>query len=149
MGCGGCAKTGICIVQDDMQELYEKVDETDILFLVSPTYFYGPSALIKAFIDRIQARWSRRYLLKSRIRQDDKRLGYLLSTAATRGKKLFDASILIAKSYFDAIDMAYGGEFVVRGVDEKGELQALPEELDRARNFAREIATEFQKSSTD
>lgn len=149
IGCGGCEKTGMCIVQDDMQELYEKVDETDILFLVSPTYFYGPSALIKAFIDRIQARWSRRYLLKSRIRQDDKRLGYLLSTAATRGKKLFDASILIAKSYFDAIDMAYGGEFVVRGVDEKGELQALPEELDRARNFAREIATEFQKSSTD
>lgn len=147
-GCGGCEKTGMCIAQDDMQELYEKVDEADLLFLVSPTYFYGPSAQIKAFIDRIQARWSRRYLLKTRIRQDDKRLGYLLSTAATRGKKLFDASILIAKSYFDAVDMVYGGEFVVRGVDGKGELEALTDELERARDFGREIADEFLQDAS-
>jgi multimeric flavodoxin WrbA len=143
IGCGGCEKTGMCIVQDDMQELYDKVDEADILFLASPTYFYGLSAQIKSFIDRIQARWSRRYLLKTRVRQEDTRLGYLVCTAATHGKRLFEGSILVAKSYFDAVDMAYGGEFLVRGVDEKGALDNYPEELERARTFAREIADAY------
>ena len=144
IGCGGCEKTGMCIVKDDMLDLYEKIDLADIILLASPTYFYGLSAQLKGFIDRIQARWSRRYLLKIRTRTEDKRLGYLVCTAATQGKKLFDGSILVAKSYFDAIDMLYGGAFVVRGVDEKGALKNLPDELQRAETFALQIAREYQ-----
>lgn len=144
IACGGCEKTGMCIIKDDMQVLYEKIDLADIILLASPTYFYGVSAQIKAFIDRIQARWSRRYLLKIRTRPDDKRLGYLISTAATRGKKLFDGSILVAKSYFDAIDMTYGGTFVVRGVDEKDALENQPDEIRQAEAFALEIILAYQ-----
>lgn len=144
-GCGGCEKTGLCVIKDDMGDLYPKVDAADIIFLISPVYFYGISAQIKTFIDRFQARWSRKYLQEIRFRQEDNRKGYLISTAATHGKKVFDGSILVAKSYFDAIDVAYGGSFVVRGVDEKGALQDKAEELQRAEAFAREIAEEFQE----
>ena len=144
IACGGCEKTGMCVVKDDMLDLYEKIDLADILLLASPTYFYGLSAQLKAFIDRIQARWSRRYLLKIRTRQEDKRLGYLVCSAATQGKKLFDGSILVAKSYFDAIDMAYGGGFVVRGLDEKGAIENHPDELQRAETFALEIVKEYR-----
>ncbi len=144
IACGGCEKTGMCIIKDDMQGLYEKIDLADIILLVSPTYFYGLSAQIKAFIDRIQARWSRRYLLKMRTRLDEKRLGYLICTAATHGKKLFDGSILVAKSCFDAIDMTYGGAFVVRGVDEKSALENRPDEIEQAEAFALEIIRTYQ-----
>lgn len=144
IACGGCEKTGMCIVKDDMIDLYNKIDLADIILLASPTYFYGVTAQIKAFIDRIQARWSRRYLMKVRTRQEDKRLGYLISTAATHGKKLFDGSILVAKSCFDAIDVTYGGAFVVRGVDEKGALQNQPEEIQQAEAFALEILAAYQ-----
>jgi multimeric flavodoxin WrbA len=144
LGCGGCEKTGMCIIKDDMLDLYEPIDLADIILLASPTYFYGLSAQIKGFIDRIQARWSRRYLLKIRTRQEEKRLGYLVCTAATQGKKLFDGSILVAKSYFDAIDMTYSGAFVVRGVDHKGDLEKHPDELQRAKAFALEIVKEYQ-----
>ncbi|MBE0583696.1 MAG: flavodoxin family protein [Desulfofustis sp.] len=144
IACGGCEKTGMCIVKDDMIDLYDKIDLADIILLASPTYFYGVSAQLKAFIDRIQARWSRRYLMKVRTRQEDKRLGYLISTAATHGKKLFDGSILVAKSYFDAIDVTYGGAFVVRGVDEKGALQNQPGGIQQAEAFALEILETYQ-----
>ena len=76
-GCGGCEKTGMCVVKDDMIDLYRRTDEADIIILASPIYFYGPSAQLKTYIDRFQARWSRKYLLKERVRQNEKR-GWLL-----------------------------------------------------------------------
>jgi multimeric flavodoxin WrbA len=144
IGCGGCAKTGLCVIKDDMGELYPMIDAADIIMLASPTYFYGLSAQTKAFIDRIQARWSRKYLLNIRVREQDRRRGYLICTAATQGKRLFDGSILVAKSFFDAIDVAYGGELLIRGVDEKGAAQSLPDEMERAGEFARQICEEFR-----
>ncbi|SDP32941.1 flavodoxin family protein [Desulforhopalus singaporensis] len=138
-GCGGCDKTGVCVVKDDMGPIYEKVDEADRVMMVSPVYFYSLSAQCKIFGDRMQARWARRYLLKERFRQNDQRKGYLLSTAATRGKKIFDCSILTARYIFDAMDLEYGGEFLVKGVDERKAVMQSPEEMERARQFAADI----------
>jgi multimeric flavodoxin WrbA len=143
IACGGCEQTGQCIVKDDMIDLYGKVDEADLIFLVAPTYFYGLSAQIKRFIDRIQARWSRKYLLKSPFRKEDTRRGYLICTAATQGKKLFDGSVLVAKSFFDAIDVPYGGELLIRGVDQRGDFSQNREEIDKAELWAMEIAAIF------
>jgi len=143
LGCGGCEKTGMCVVKDDLIDLYHKVDNADIVFLVTPVYFYGPTAQLKTFIDRFQARWSRKYLLNQRFRRNDRRRGYLLATAATKGAKVFDPCILIAKSFFDTIDVDYGDELVVRGVDERGALKNSPDELERARRFGGEIVRTF------
>jgi len=143
IGCGGCDETGECIVKDGMTGLYEKLDEADVIFLVGPTYFYGLSAQLKGFIDRIQARWSRKYLLKAPFRKEDTRKGYLVCTAATHGKKLFDGSVLVAKSFFDALDMDYGGSLLIRGVDGRSEFAEKQEEVENARALAREIAREF------
>lgn len=140
IGCGGCEKTGECVVKDDMTELYQKVDEADLIFLAAPTYFYGLSAQTKSFIDRIQARWSRKYLLKVTFRQGEPRAGYLVCTAATHGKKLFDGSVLVAKSFFDAIEVEYGGSLLIRGVDERGAFAAKQDAIDQARALARDIA---------
>jgi len=138
--CGGCEKTSVCVIRDDMDVLYEKVDAADRLFLVSPVYFYGPSAQSKTFIDRFQARWSRKYLLEKPFRQDDDRKGYLLATAATKGEKVFDSSLLIAKSFFDAINVKFGGSLLVRSVDKAGVIRERAEEMRRATDFGRDIA---------
>jgi multimeric flavodoxin WrbA len=137
--CGGCEKTSVCVIRDDMDALYEKVDASDRLFLVTPIYFYGPTAQCKAFIDRFQARWSRKYLLAKPFRQGEDRKGYLLATAATKGEKVFDASLLIAKCFFDAINMAFGGSLLVRSVDKAGVIQNRPEEMARAVAFGHDI----------
>ncbi len=143
IACGGCDKTGECIVKDDMADLYGKIDAADIIFLAAPTYFYGLSAQMKAFIDRIQARWSRKYMLKVPFRKADTRRGYLICTAATQGKKLFDGSVLVARSFFDAVDVDYGGALLIRGVDERGAFIDNQEEIDNAKAFAADIAAAF------
>ena len=138
-GCGGCEKTGSCVIKDDMTGIYQAVDEADRILLVSPVYFYALSAQAKICGDRFQASWSRKYLLKERFRENQGRKGYLLSTAATKGPKIFDCSILSARYIFDAIDVQYGGEFLVKGVDSRKAVLALPEEMAKAEQFGRDM----------
>lgn len=138
-GCGGCDKTGSCVVKDDMTDIYTAVDNADRVVLVSPVYFYGLSAQCKIFGDRFQARWARKYLLKERVRPEDGRKGYLISTAATTGKKIFDCSVLTAKYIYDAMDMEHGGELLVKGVDKRKAILDHPDDLARAVQFANEI----------
>jgi multimeric flavodoxin WrbA len=138
-GCGGCEKTGICILKDDMGPIYDAVDKADRILLVSPVYFYGLSAQCKIFGDRMQALWARKYLLKERFRQGEGRKGYLVSTAATKGPKIFDCSILTTKYLYDAVDVEYGGGFVVTGVDAKKAVLNLQNEMNRATQFGKDI----------
>jgi multimeric flavodoxin WrbA len=140
IACGGCEKTGCCVVQDDMQAMYPRIDDADRLILVSPIYFYGVTAQLKAFIDRSQAMWSRKYLLKKRLPSNVPRIGCLVSAAATKGEKVFDGAVLTVQYALDAMDFQFGGSLLVKGVDRKGEVRNMDAELERARRFGRELA---------
>ena len=142
IGCGGCEKTGECVLQDAMQELYPKIQAADRVVLASPIYFYGITAQAKAFVDRCQALWSYRRLRerKGEWRDDPHRAGFLLSVAATRGQKVFDGAILTARYAFEAMGLPYGGEFLVRGKDGRGELALDSGTLARAEEAGRKMA---------
>lgn len=43
-----------CVINDDMAEVYELIDAADELVVVSPVYFAGAPAQLKALIDRLQ-----------------------------------------------------------------------------------------------
>lgn len=51
-GCHACWKNGSCVKDDDMQALYLQIINADALVLGTPVYWYGPTALMKGFIDR-------------------------------------------------------------------------------------------------
>lgn len=51
-GCDACRKTSRCVHRDDMVALYEALFECDVWILGTPVYWWGPSAQLKAFIDR-------------------------------------------------------------------------------------------------
>lgn len=50
--CDSCRKLKRCHVEDDMQALYEAILGADVIVLGTPIYFWGPSAQLKAFLDR-------------------------------------------------------------------------------------------------
>lgn len=141
IGCGGCTKTGRCVVQDDMQPLYGKVDGAQVVIIASPVYFYALSAQTKAFIDRLQALWSRKQLLVKAGKwvQDPSRKGYLVSVAATKGSKLFVGSQLCAEYAFDAMGFCYGGDFLVRGADERGAVKKMEAKVKEAGLFGERL----------
>ena len=146
-GCGGCEKTGICVIKDDMVELYTRVDVADALILVSPVYFYGVTAQCKAFIDRFQARWSRKYLQKIAYRAGEGRRGYFLSTSATHGENMSKCCMHTARYFFDAIQLEFDYEdsLLVHGVDEKGVVLDREGCVQDAEAFGRKIATKEQE----
>jgi len=138
--CGGCGQTGRCVIDDDMTNLYEKVDAADRLLLVSPIYFYALSAQMKTFADRFQCRWARRYVLKTRFRPGENRLGCLLATAASGGARLFEGCELSARYVFDAMDIAPGPSFLAPGLEGRGDAQARPELIAQGKDFGRRLA---------
>ena len=144
--CGGCTASGNCIIKDDMEELYLKTDEADRIFFVSPIYFYALSAQLKSYIDRCQARWSRKYLLGQKYRADEKRGGYLLSCASTNGKKLFDGPVLTIKCLCDTLDLKYGKPLLIRNVESRKALLKLPEEMAKCKQYGADIAKSHRLS---
>lgn len=51
-GCHACWHGNACSKHDDMNKIYQQINQTDILVLGTPVYWYGPTALMKGFIDR-------------------------------------------------------------------------------------------------
>ena len=46
-GCNACFSTGECIVEDDMQQVYDGIREADGIIWASPVYYWSMSGLTK------------------------------------------------------------------------------------------------------
>ena len=53
--CDYCLENKVCVIQDDMQELYVQLTEATGIILATPVYNGGVSAQIKAVMDRCRA----------------------------------------------------------------------------------------------
>lgn len=137
-----CAEDGVCAIQDDMQPLFPKIVHAERLIIASPVFFYGVTGLAKAMIDRCQSFWAKKYILKLPVSPIADRKGAFISVGATQGKKLFDGVKLTVKYFFDAIDVKYSDELLVRGADEKGEVRNQPEALEASYDLGRRLVTD-------
>jgi len=54
-GCFGCWKKtpGKCVISDDMEEIYIKYFETELIIWSFPLYYYGMPSQVKALVDRL------------------------------------------------------------------------------------------------
>jgi len=51
-GCQDCRASGFCVIKDDAPALIDLMLESDIWVIGTPVYWWGPSGLLKAFVDR-------------------------------------------------------------------------------------------------
>jgi len=139
--CDGCAKTGICVVKDDMQELYPLLENAKVVILASPIFFYGVTSQIKSLIDRGQAMWARKRLKEKNEKLGTQAMGkgYLIAVGATKGKNLFECAKLVAKYYFDALNMTYEDGLFFRGMESIDAADKNPEALQQAYEFGEKI----------
>ncbi len=139
ISCGICEKKGCCVFNDDMEEIYKKIDTADRIIIASPIYFYSVTAQTKVFIDRCQTLWSRKYLLGISKPNRQQRKGYLMSVAATRGERIFEGASLTCRYALDAMDFDYAGELLCPGVDKRGVIADHPDYLAKAGQLGQEI----------
>jgi multimeric flavodoxin WrbA len=50
--CNACSRLGRCVIEDDMARILERMRASVVWVLGTPVYWWGPTAWIKAFIDR-------------------------------------------------------------------------------------------------
>lgn len=142
IGCGHCDTQSTCIFDDDMTGLYEQIIQADCIVIGSPIYFYTVTAQTKAFIDRCQVLWCRKYLRNEIQTSQRNRKGYFVSIAATKGEKLFTGAQLTLKYAFDAMDVCYAGDLLIKGVDAKGAIKNHPAQLEKITQLAAHIGQE-------
>jgi multimeric flavodoxin WrbA len=53
-GCGPCIERSRCVIDDDMESLYPALLASDVVILGTPVYFGSPTALCKAFMERVE-----------------------------------------------------------------------------------------------
>lgn len=61
--CRGCKRGELnCVVQDDFQKLYPKLEEADLIVFGTPIYWYTPSAQMKILLDRLRPYYGSQHL---------------------------------------------------------------------------------------
>jgi multimeric flavodoxin WrbA len=130
----GCKKTGRCVIKDDFQAVYDQLLACQGLMLASPIFFYTVSAYTKVLMDRCQSLWVKKYWLEKQPfgQRDFKRKGLFISVGATKGKKLFDGTLLTVRYFFDPLDMELWRSLLYRGLDFEGDVSKHPEFLEEA-----------------
>ncbi|MBR2068522.1 MAG: flavodoxin family protein [Candidatus Gastranaerophilales bacterium] len=75
-GCGFCNTTDYtkCSQNDDMPEILDKMEQSDVIVFATPIYFYAIAGQMKTFIDRICSRYTH---------LDNKEFYYIITAADT------------------------------------------------------------------
>ncbi len=139
-----CLKDGNCDIRDAMEDVYPKLLNADGVIVASPIFFYGLTSQAKALIDRCQALWARKYVLKQKP-PDSGRKGAFIAVGATKGEKLFDGSVLTVRYFFQTIGVQYADELLIRGIDKKGEIKEHPAALRDAFELGRRMVQGTKK----
>ena len=131
--CGGCDDTGICIVEDDMSQIYDAIRSADRIILASPIFFFGVSAQTKTMIDRCQAFWCEKYLLKKPIPAGKfGRKGLLLLVGGMKKEIGIQCAEATAKAFFRTISVPEHKTLSFLGIDVKGAILQHPTALKEA-----------------
>lgn len=144
ISCNACAKTGTCFMRDDMEEMYDKFNEADMIIIGSPLYFNSVSAIAKAMIDRCQALWSSKYVLnKPSIDKRKKRRGLFVCTAgAKQSENGFIGATVVMDLFFKAINAKYEENLLVDNTDAIL-VKDRKELLDKAFELGQKISSSF------
>jgi multimeric flavodoxin WrbA len=144
LGCSACSKpeTNYCSQQDDLIPILEAIDHSDAMLFGSPVYIGHITGEGKSFIDRLYT-----FLGNSTksINFKKKVFSFLITQGAEL--KYFESVRTYMKDWFyDYIGMIPGGSIAVGALSTAEDLQARPEEIEKAKNLAREIDQAYQKN---
>ncbi len=139
----GCKKNGRCVINDDFQAIYDKLLACKAIMLASPIFFYTVSALTKILMDRCQSLWVKKNWIDKIPHGSEtttRRKGLFISVGATKGKKLFDGTLLTVRYFFDVLDMELWKSLLYRELDFEGDVLEHPQYLREAYEMGVELA---------
>lgn len=129
--CDACKKSDKgCVKKDGMQEMAEKMKESDIWIIGTPVYWWGPTAQMKVFTDR----W---YGLAPETFQN-KKVIMVIPMADTEDATAAHV-VGMYKDSFDFIGVEIADVIVAKGVSEASAVQSRPEIIKQAEDAVNKI----------
>ena len=134
-GCHFCWRNKACNKKDDMNNIYPKIIQSDVIIFGTPVYWYGPTALMKGFIDRLvyfncpknRAKIRGKYaVIAVPFEEENPKTAFLLT-------KFFEKSLRY-------LEMNLIAEILVPGVSSRGEILKKDTQLEEAYKLGRRLA---------
>lgn len=140
--CGFCSRKGFCRFRDDddMGQVYSLLDESDRFVVASPIFFGNVTAQLKAMIDRCQAIWARKYLLKQHHPSPDRK-ALFLCCGGFEHDRFFKCARQVISAWCVSLDIDLVGELFYPSIDARGAIERHPIALSEARQAGRRLAT--------
>ncbi len=134
--CLTCWKGKKCSKRDDMNEIYPKIIESDVIVFGTPVYWYATSALMKAFIDRFV------YFNcpENRVKIRGKKAVVVIPYEEESIDTVVPVQMIFEKS-FRYLEMNQVGSIIVPGVSGKGDVLHKKERLQEAYELGRRLVT--------
>ena len=134
-GCGSCRATGECVLTDDMDTVYNAIQDSNVIVIGSPVYAWQVSGITKDFMDRLCRLLTQDY--QSRLSGPKK-----IAFAYTQGNpdpRLF-------REYFDYQEKVYAflgftlaGRIQGAGTRAKDDILSHTDVLQQAASLGREL----------
>lgn len=116
LGCGYCGSHGgQCVQKDDMIAILERLDQTDLLVLASPIYWFDISGQLKCAIDRFYAKGSVGFHFDQTV--------LLLDSAS---ENVFEAANAQYRDMLAYLNWKDRGVIAIPGMGEKGSMAQSP-----------------------
>jgi multimeric flavodoxin WrbA len=116
-----------------MDDIYSAIREADRIIMASPIFFFGLSAQTKIMIDRCQAFWCEKYLLKKAIPSGQcGRKGLLLLVGGMKKDIGTQCAGATATAFFRTISVPEHETLSYLSIDKKGAIIDHPSALNDA-----------------
>ena len=108
-GCLACQKLGRCVIDDDANEITEKLLAAEVVVWATPIYYYEMSGQMKTMIDRANSLYPRDYRFRD---------VYLLTTAAEDDDEVDAGALKGLQGWIDCFEKArFAGKVFAGGYD--------------------------------
>jgi len=143
ISCGGCDKTGVCVLKDDMTPIYNEIKEADAVALASPIYFAGITSQLKAMIDRFQSEWVAKYILRRSTKYEGRRTnkkGAFICVSGHQKDIFFKCARKPVAAFFKTMDIEFNDELYFSGVEHAGDIRSVKGALGKAYKLGVKLA---------
>lgn len=134
-GCHACWEGKDCSKNDDMNRIYPKIIESDGIVFGTPVYWYGPTALMKVFIDRF---------VYFNCPENREKIRGKSAALAIPFEEEDPQTAALLESFFEKslgyLEMNLIGTILVPGVTRKGEIKEKEAKLHEANELGKKLA---------
>jgi putative NADPH-quinone reductase len=130
-----CKDHDTCIMDDDMQQVYGKIQNADSIIIATPVMTMGIPGKLKSLMDRCQVFFMAKYVRKESLVTPEKRKvrkGLFIGISGMKVPEVFVGVKLSVRAYFDIIDCKFEDELLISDMDSILDITGRKELLDAA-----------------